>query len=120
MNQRRFTRVPFLRRARIETRGYQLDAQCLDISARGILLVRPPDADWALEQHIRITIPIAEREVITMECSVAHIDDEVVGCACDSMDLESLTVLRRVLELNLPDSVSVHRELAELIRIDKY
>ncbi|MCY0964758.1 PilZ domain-containing protein [Parathalassolituus penaei] len=120
MNQRRFTRVPFLRRARIETRGYQMDAQCLDISARGVLLVRPPEVDWALEQHIRITIVITERESILMDCSVAHIDDDVVGCACDSMDLESLTVLRRVLELNLPDSVSIHRELAELIRSDKY
>ena len=116
MNQRRFTRVPFLQRATIEIGGERMEVQCLDISARGVLLVRPPESDWALEQHIRVTLVLGEREQIIMECSVAHIDSEVVGCACDSLDLESMIVLRRVLELNLPESTSFHRELAELIR----
>jgi hypothetical protein len=120
MNQRRFTRVPFLRRIRIDTRGVQMEAQCLDISARGVLMVRPADVSWALEQHIQISMDLGEREQIVMECSVAHIDDEVVGCACDSMDLESMTLLRRVLELNLPEPASIHRELAELIRHERY
>lgn len=116
MNQRRFTRVPFLQRAVIETAGQRMDVQCLDISARGVLLVRPPEAEWALEQHIRVILALTDREQIVMECSVAHIDSEVVGCACDSLDLESMIVLRRVLELNLPETTSFHRELAELIR----
>lgn len=120
MNQRRFTRVPFLRRAQLETRGQRLDVQCLDLSARGVLIVRPDEVDWKLEQQVRIILSLGEREQIDMDCSVAHVDGDVVGLACDSIGLESFTLLRRVLELNLPDSAHVQKELAELIRQDQY
>ena len=119
MNQRRYTRVPFLRRAQVEIRGRTMEVQCLDLSLRGVLLVRPVDEDWRLEEHIRFTLTLGERDQIEMDCSVAHIDDDVVGCACDSLALESLTLLRRILELNLPDPGQIQRELAELIREDQ-
>lgn len=115
-NQRRFTRVPFLHRARVELAGAEREVQCLDLSLRGVLLVLPEGADWGLEQPVCVTLTLGDSEQIRMECSVAHIDEDVVGCACDSMSLESLTVLRRVLELNLPSPEQVHRELAELMR----
>jgi hypothetical protein len=116
LNQRRFTRVPFLHRARVDLAGEEREVQCLDLSLRGVLLVLPEGANWALEQPICVTLTLGDSEQIRMECSVAHIDEDVVGCACDSMSLESLTVLRRVLELNLPSPEQVHRELAELMR----
>tara|TARA_R110002167_G_scaffold2226_6_gene11402 strand:+ start:5335 stop:5706 length:372 start_codon:yes stop_codon:yes gene_type:complete len=120
MNQRRYTRVPFLRRVQIETRGQRMEVQCLDLSLRGVLLARPMESNWALEQHIQFVLTLGDQNQIVMDCSVAHIDDDVVGCACDSLGLESLTLLRRVLELNLPEPSHVQRELAELIRGDKY
>ncbi|MGB1092944.1 MAG: PilZ domain-containing protein [Oceanobacter sp.] len=117
LNQRRFTRVPFLHRAQVEIQNQILDVQCMDLSLRGVLLVLPEESNWRLEQPIRVTLTLGGDEKIVMDCSVAHIDEDVVGCACDSMSLESLTVLRRVLELNLPDPDRVHRELAELMRL---
>ncbi|WP_221797826.1 PilZ domain-containing protein [Oceanobacter mangrovi] len=119
MKQRRYTRVPFLRRALVESQGQSMEVQCLDISLRGVLLVRPEEVNWALEQHVRFTLTLGDEQIV-MECSVAHVDDDVVGCACDSLGLESLIVLRRVLELNSADPAMVQRELAELIRGDKF
>jgi len=120
MENRRYSRVPFLRRAHIETRGQTMEVQCMDLSLRGVLLVRPVNVDWQLEQHICFTLVLGEREEIVMDCSVAHIDDDVVGCACDSLGLESMTTLRRVLELNASDPSQIQRELAELIREERF
>jgi hypothetical protein len=50
-----------------------------------------------------------------MNCSLVHIDDDVVGCACDSMDLESQQVLRGILETSLEVPSQINRELSELI-----
>lgn len=116
MEQRHFQRVHFFQRVQVTTNQQRLETHCLDISLRGILLVRPEGVDWRLEQHIRITLVLSEEESIEMECSVVHIDDDVVGLACDSMDLDSMTTLRKLLEYNLEDPDEMHRELGELIR----
>ena len=92
----------------------------MDISLRGLLLVRPERVNWRLEQQLVVTLELSDDQVITMNCSLVHIDEDVVGCACDSMDLDSMTTLRRLLELNMPDPSAVDRELAELIRHSRH
>ncbi|MAY15440.1 MULTISPECIES: PilZ domain-containing protein [Oceanospirillaceae] len=116
MDSRQFKRVHFLQRVQVETDGERLETHCLDISLRGVLLVRPENVNWRLEQQLVVTLVLSPQETIEMRCSLVHIDDDVVGCACDSMDLDSMTALRRLLELNLADPQAVHRELAELVR----
>ncbi|MDK2778418.1 MAG: PilZ domain-containing protein [Pseudomonadota bacterium] len=116
MDQRQFKRVHFLQRVQVETGGEVLETHCLDISLRGILLVRPVDVNWKLEQQLNVLLQLSETEQISMQCSLVHIDEDVVGCACDSLDLDSMTSLRRLLELNLANPEAIHRELGELIR----
>ena len=116
MDQRKFKRVHFLQRVQVETEGKVLETHCLDISLRGVLLVRPENVNWRLEQQLRVLLQLSETESIEMRCSLVHIDEDVVGCACDSMDLDSMTTLRRLLELNMHEPEGIHRELAELIR----
>ncbi|MBT12785.1 MAG: hypothetical protein CMI02_12215 [Oceanospirillaceae bacterium] len=116
MDKRHFKRVHFLRRGKVETGGQSYETHCMDISLRGVLLVRPENVNWKLEQQLTVTLELSDEEYIAMNCSLVHIDEDVVGCACDSMDLDSMTSLRRLLELNMLDPSSVDRELAELIR----
>lgn len=116
MDQRQFRRVHFLGRVQVETEGQVMETHCLDISLRGVLLVRPENVNWKLEQQLKVTLQLSDNESIEMRCSLVHIDDDVVGCACDSMDLDSMTTLRRLLELNMADPSAVNRELAELVR----
>jgi len=82
---------------------------------RGILLVIPENVSWQLEQSLKVTLTLEDGGVITMDSSLVHIDDDVVGCACDSMDFESQEVLRGILETSLEVPSKVNRELAELI-----
>lgn len=116
MEQRQFTRVHFFQRVHVTANDQRLETHCLDISLRGILLVRPEGVNWPLEQRVRVSLVLSENETINMECSLVHIDDDVVGCACDSMDLDSMTTLRRLLEYNLEEKAKMDRELGELIR----
>ena len=116
MEQRQFKRVHFFQRVQVTTHEQRLETHCLDISLRGILLVRPEGVNWHLEQHVRVSLVLSEDETIQMECSLVHIDDDVVGFASDSMDLDSMTTLRRLLEYNLEYPAEMNRELGELIR----
>ena len=115
MEQRHFQRVHFFNRVQVTVAAQTLETHCLDISLRGILLVLPEGVNWHLEQQIDILLELSAEQTIAMQCSVVHIDDDVVGCACDSMDLDSMTSMRRLLEFNLSPE-AVNRELSELIR----
>lgn len=114
MEQRQAKRVHLFQRVQVNDGTQTLETFCLDISMRGILLVLPENVSWRLEQILKITLSLADGGTIEMECSLVHIDDDVVGCASDSLDLESQAVLRNVLEMNLEVPSQVNRELSEL------
>lgn len=116
MEQRQFHRVHFFQRVQVKTNDRVYETHCLDVSMRGLLLVRPENVDWKLEQGLHVTLTLSEDQVIEMDCSLVHIDEDFVGCVCDSLDLDSMIVLRRLLEMNLVDPKAINRELAELIR----
>ena len=115
MDQRQAKRVHLFQRVQVDDGKQNLETFCLDISMRGILLVLPEKVDWKLEQPLNITLSLADGATITMGCSLVHIDDEVVGCASDSLDLESEATLRHVLETSLEVPSHINRELSELI-----
>lgn len=50
-----------------------------------------------------------------MAGELAHVEGERSGVLCRSIDLESITHLRRLIEMNLGDAALVERELAALI-----
>jgi c-di-GMP-binding flagellar brake protein YcgR len=115
MDQRQAKRVHLFQRVQVNDGKQTLETFCLDISMRGILLVLPENVDWRLEQTLNITLVLEDESTISMECSLVHIDDDVVGCASDSLDLESQATLRYVLETSLEVPSQVNRELSELI-----
>ncbi|ASP38868.1 hypothetical protein CHH28_09315 [Bacterioplanes sanyensis] len=117
MEKRHFQRVNFLQPVQVCCRGQVSETHCLDISLKGILLARPAEADWQHGDELQITLALSELESIDMHCTLVHSHDDVVGCECTSLDLDSMTALRRLLELNLQDPEEVHRELSELVKV---
>lgn len=57
----------------------------------------------------------AEPVVIAMAGELAHVEDGRVGVLCRSIDIESITHLRRLIEVNLGDPAASERELKALI-----
>jgi hypothetical protein len=49
-----------------------------------------------------------------MECRVAHIEPTYVGFHCLRIDLDSISFLRRMVELNTGEPAVLERELSAL------
>jgi hypothetical protein len=110
-DRRRFTRIRFASAARIDG---AVNAQLIDISLKGVLLERPEHWSGALNQSIDTEIFLDAGIVIRMQGCVAHLEDTRIGVLCRHIDMDSITHLRRLIELNAGDPELLQRELAQL------
>jgi hypothetical protein len=115
MEQRRFSRVNFQGKALLETAEQNYPTEVLDLSLKGALISIPlgwqPEAVGPLVLRVHLSdYPLD----FSMQVSVAHQHNEVIGLHCDKIDLESAGHLKRLIELNLGDSQLLSRELTEL------
>jgi len=113
---RAFSRIIFDAKSIIIGKDNQWETELLDISLKGALVQRPPSWDFALDSTFELDIKLSEDTIIHMEASVAHIEDDHIGFRCDHIDLESITHLRRIVELNTGNDDLLHRELSALNR----
>jgi hypothetical protein len=113
-DQRRFTRIPFDADALLIGNGREWACELIDLSLKGAL-VREPEG-WtgnAGEQYL-LTLTLDADTRIHMDVSVAHQENRHVGLTCRDIDLDSITHLRRLVELNLGDASLLERELMAL------
>lgn len=114
--RRQFTRVSFASGAELITTQGHLHCQVMDISLKGVLLQLPShDASLAgLPCLVKLPLPGGDI-VISMAGELAHVEGDHAGVLCRSIDLESITHLRRLIEVNLGDATASERELKALI-----
>ncbi|HHM04711.1 MAG TPA: PilZ domain-containing protein [Gammaproteobacteria bacterium] len=116
--RRRFSRIPFDGAVLLRDQaGKSWHTDLLDISLKGVLVSRPDG--WAGEPgetyHLEITLPTGD-VTLMMEVETAHVEDSNVGFCCVQIDVDSISHLRRLMELNLGDESQFHRELFALVR----
>ncbi|MCH8538340.1 MAG: PilZ domain-containing protein [Alkalimonas sp.] len=118
MEHRRFSRISFPGPARLNTQGQHYDTELLDISLNGAL-VRCPAA-WPQDStSVTLHLPLAETEAeIVMTASVVHQNEQQLGLHCEAIDLESISHLKRLVQLNLGNEHLLERELSELTSAD--
>lgn len=95
----------------------------LDISLKGVLLQLPAGGTAQAGMPCLVRLPLGSHEsdaagtdfVIAMAGEVAHVDGDQAGVICRSIDIESITHLRRLIEVNLGDPAASERELKALI-----
>ena len=119
-DRRRFRRVTFDASTRIYQGDGSWSTQLLDISLRGILVKRPigfeaADHDAPFEATIKLE---NDEHTIIMSLELAHQHGEQLGFKCEYIDLDSITFLKRLIELNLGDHTLLERELAALVHRD--
>ncbi|MCV2369858.1 PilZ domain-containing protein [Paucibacter oligotrophus] len=114
--RRHFARVPFDVEAELITTQEHLKAQVLDLSLKGALLSMPDAVELALNLPCLLKVLLSDKTtVIAMAGELAHVEGKHAGFLCRSIDIESITHLRRLIEMNLGDATLVERELAALI-----
>jgi predicted aconitase with swiveling domain len=91
----------------------------LDISLKGVLLQLPAGRSPQVGMPCLVKLPLVTSAtggiVIAMAGELAHVEASHAGVLCRSIDLESITHLRRLIEVNLGDPTASERELKALI-----
>jgi hypothetical protein len=117
--RRQFSRIAFAAGAELITTQAHLPCQVIDISLKGALLQLPPGAMPQAGMPCLVKLPLgngaATDVVIAMAGELAHVADDHAGVICRSIDIESITHLRRLIEINLGDPSASERELKALI-----
>ncbi|KAF2409806.1 PilZ domain-containing protein [Pseudomonas antarctica] len=116
-DRRRFRRIAFDARTTITQNGWNWPVQLLDLSLKGLLVQRPDDWQGNRAESFGVDIRLDPEARIKMQVRLAHDDHGQLGFVCEHIDLESISHLKRLIELNLGDEEELHRELAALLEI---
>ncbi len=113
-DQRDFSRVHFEVPVTLHLGDQSWETRLTDISLHGALVQRPDHWEPVEGQVYRLDVCLNNEVTIHMDAQVAHSSEDRVGFRCDELDVDSITHLRRLVELNLGDPELVERELSAL------
>ena len=114
-NKRHFSRIVFDTEVHLVSAEGSWTCRLIDISFKGILVTEPTNWHANIGDHFLAELLMGNNEtVIRMEVSVTHIEDGHAGFRCEHIDLDSVSHLRRLVELNIGNTEILNRELSEL------
>lgn len=115
MEQRRkYSRVDFDAECSLVLEGQVFETSLVDISMKGALVERPESWEHSPGRKCQLLLKLDEGGVtLKMNMEEARIIEGHLGLVCVSIDIESATHLRRLLELNFGDAELVERELVQ-------
>lgn len=110
-NRRQFRRVRIDADARVYSDRAMWPSRCIDVSLKGALIDRP--VEWSGENGNtqRLELRFHALLVVSVNATVAHIGNHVLGYRFQRMDLDSFMRLKRIIELNLGDPELLSEEL---------
>lgn len=113
-DRRRFKRIGFDAKTELIQGERRWSVQLHDLSLKGLLVHRPTEWDADPAQPFEALIRLSDDVEVRMEVEMRHAEGELVGMACRHIDVESISHLRRLVELNVADDALLERELAAL------
>ena len=110
--KRDYLRVPFNCHSKIIIVDRCYACELIDISLRGVLLEIDPAEDIGLGSLCHIDIAFASCDIhLKFDAQLLHREEKHYGFKIESLDVDSLTHLRRLLELNYGDADEIDQEL---------
>ncbi len=114
-NRRQFSRIRFQTDARLYLPHAEYEVAVVDLSLRGALVQLPADAYATVGSNCTLKLKLDETgTTIRMEATIVHRQGNLTGLYCREIDLDSVTHLRRLVELNVGDETILERELHRL------
>lgn len=113
--RRHFWRAHFHSPVQVALHGEVVEAELHDISLKGALFAIPQDWPGKLGDHCQIRLVLGPETTISMHGAITHRGVEKIGLHCDNIDIDSVTHLRRLVELNAGDPSILDRELSALL-----
>ena len=116
-NRRQFTRILFSIKAFLEVEDQKFPISIHDISLNGALVTKPTAAPSLLNKLGILSFTLTGCDsVVEMHIAVVHEHDGDIGLRCNAIDIDSVTHLRRLVELNLGDEQQLNKELSQLTK----
>ncbi|MFT7558145.1 MAG: hypothetical protein ACI93R_000037 [Flavobacteriales bacterium] len=113
--RRRYTRVNFDTAATIVQGTSVFHTHVEDLSINGLLLTTPDNYEIRADQPADVSIFLSQDIEIQMKVKLVHSGHDVLGFQCESIDMDSIAHLRRLIELNIDDPSASERVLSELL-----
>jgi len=116
-DRRRFRRIAFDAKTELRQTGQEWPVQLVDLSLKGLLVQKP--APWKGNKALPFDVDIRldPKAHIKMRVHLTHEADGQLGFVCTDIDLDSISHLRRLIELNLGDQEELERELGALLEV---
>lgn len=117
--RRQFSRIAFEAGVALQTSSGKHACKLIDISLKGALVERL--TPWAERsgEPCSLVVQLADDAAIRMRGEVAHAEGGRLGLHCLDIDLDSVTTLRRLVELNLGDEAALNREISAMVHGDR-
>ncbi|WP_271410659.1 PilZ domain-containing protein [Pseudomonas sp. Q1-7] len=112
--RRRFHRINFDAATIITQGDKSWMVELHDISLKGLLVIRPED--WAGDpaKPFDANIDLGADIQVSMEVELTRDQGDQLGFVCRHIDLDSISHLRRLVELNLGSEALLERDLTAL------
>ncbi len=113
--KRRFHRIFYHADAQLAPiGGPSQSCKIIDLSLRGCLLELSGPLAEIGDQSYELKFELSPDAAIRMEIVATHTEGNLAGFRCAHIDIDSISLLRRLVELNLGDSELLERELSSL------
>jgi hypothetical protein len=113
---RQYSRVPFAATALLHLPDRTISARLIDIALKGALIQTENPQTLVLAEPCRLVLALSqEGDEVAMAGKIVHMQGCHVGIECLDIELSSLALLRRLLELNTGDAELLNRELTHLL-----
>jgi hypothetical protein len=113
--RRRFKRIAFDAKTELSQGPNRWPVRLLDLSLKGLLIQRPTPWLGDPNQPFAVDIHLSEDVDVRMDVQLTHEDNQQLGFVCLHIGLESISHLRRLIELNLGDMDELEREIKALV-----
>lgn len=118
-NKRHYTRVLFSTPATLSVAQQSFDTSILDLSLKGALISTPDSLGECVGKTVTLDFALQGSDVhIDMIGEVAHCEPHSVGIKWQKIDIDSITHLRRLMELNAGNAELLDRQLEHLTLVE--
>ncbi len=121
--KRKFSRIHYSGHCTINEQvdglTHTLQTEILDISLNGALVTCDDGLSKMIDHDVKLNLQLTDSEIfLQLSGVICHQETNVLGIKFISMPLESITHLKRLVQLNLGDEDLLHREISHLINIE--
>ena len=113
-DNRHFHRILYAAEANLHCEKNNWNCEIIDLSLKGCLLSFDLPWDENQEKLYTLTLVLSEQAKIEMVLTAMHVVGNKVGFKCEHIDIDSITELRRLVELNLGNSALLERDVLAL------